>query len=699
MRQDMNMPQMDSRGRSTAGRAVGTTIKGARVTARGGSRAGRWAIRNVAFMRNRSGAGEIGMMRLLDLHAASCAGDTLVTMGLATTVFFQAPVGEARSRVALYLFITMVPFAMLAPIVGPVLDRFRHGRRYALAITMLGRAFLAWVISDYLHNFGLFPAAFGVLALSRAYGVARSAAVPRLLPAGLGLSEAGARASIFGTLAGAVVAPIGVIAIKIGPQWPLRVAAVIFIVGAVVALRLPPRADSDPPEVPPRIFQWPGRRPARVLSGPLILGVLSNAVVLRAAYGFLVLFLAFSIRSHDLTRSLFGQTLPDAWALGIAIGALGAGSFVATAVGSRMRIRRPLLLQAIGFVAVAATGILACIWYSLGTVILASLAIAIVGGLAKLAVDASIQERIAEDVRASAFAHSETLLMLAFVVGGAHRPDPVQRSARHHLLYGRHGRRRDLRVAAGDQPAGRTADRVGASGSTPAPPPARTDSRRGPTPRAAAPTTDGPADPPHGSPARVGHHARTVELPGGTTYQQGHYVHGEPSAPAGSWWARRRAAKAARTAGQARRRHDQSGPAAEPTTALNRRPTNGPSRPSATGASQPAGRHPARRASYPAPTTTSRAITSTGRTACARTTTLRTHDTSARRDGGRGRTRRHPRRPRRARRRCRRRHRRRQPDDRGRARADGRRRRRGGGRPHRALVDRAAPGAATRTTP
>jgi len=540
------MPQMDSRGRSTAGRAVGTTIKGARVAARGGSRAGRWAIRSVALMRTKSGAGEIGMMRLLDLHAASCAGDTLVTIGLATTVFFQGPVGEARSRVALYLFITMVPFAILAPIVGPVLDRFRHGRRYALAVTMLGRAFLAWAISDYLHNFGLFPAAFGVLALSRAYGVARSAAVPRLLPAGLGLSEAGARASIYGTLAGAVVAPIGVIAIKIGPQWPLRVAAVIFIAGAVVALRLPPRADSDPPEVPPRIFQWPRRRPTRVLSGPLILGVLSGAVVLRAAYGFLVLFLAFSIRSHDLTRSLFGQTLPDTWALAIAIGALGAGSFVATAVGSRLRIRRPLLMQAVGFAIVAATGILACIWYSLGTVILASLAIAIVGGLAKLAVDASIQERIAEDVRASAFAHSETLLMLAFVVGGAIGLIPFN---------GRLGiivctvamvvaaiyawlRAINLRGEwlTGSAPSGSAPSGSGPSG------PATGPQRAEPYPTTAKPTAAQPTPPP-------GTTARTVELPGGTTYQQGHYVHGEPSTPGGSWWARRRAAKAARTAG------------------------------------------------------------------------------------------------------------------------------------------------------
>ena len=149
------------------------------------------------------------MMRLLDLHAISCAGDTLITIGLAGTIFFNVPAGEARGRVALYLLVTMVPFALLAPVVGPLLDRFRHGRRYALAATMLGRAFLAWVIADNLLGFGLYPAAFGVLALSRAYGVARSAAVPRLLPPGLGLSQAGARASVYGTVAGAIVAPIG----------------------------------------------------------------------------------------------------------------------------------------------------------------------------------------------------------------------------------------------------------------------------------------------------------------------------------------------------------------------------------------------------------------------------------------------------------------------------------------------------------
>ena len=204
------------------GHAVGSTIRGTRLVLRGSARTSRWVGRRMGAVKARGAGGESGMMRMFDLHAASCAGDTLITIGLAGTIFFNAPLGEARAKVALYLLVTMVPFALLAPVVGPLLDHFRHGRRYALAATMLGRAFLAWLISDYIHGFGLYPAAFGVLALSRAYGVARSAAVPRLLPEGVGLSQVGARASVYGTFAGALVAPIGLAAFWFGPQGSAR---------------------------------------------------------------------------------------------------------------------------------------------------------------------------------------------------------------------------------------------------------------------------------------------------------------------------------------------------------------------------------------------------------------------------------------------------------------------------------------------
>jgi MFS family permease len=362
------------------------------------------------------------MIRLLDLHALSCAGDTLVVIGLAGTIFFGVPAGEARGRVALYLLVTMVPFALLAPVVGPTLDRFRHGRRIALAATMLGRAALAWIIAENLFGFGLYAAAFGVLALSRAYGVARSAAVPRLLPKRMGLSQAGARASVYGTVAGAIVAPLGALAFAIGPQWPLRVASLIFIGGAMVSLVLPPKADSDPPEVPPRAFQAPWRHRTdsgdRILSGRLIVATLIGSACLRAVYGFLLLFLALAMREGSAPTNLLGFEVAEAPALGLIGGSLALGTFLATAIGTGLHISRPLWVQAVALTSVAALGLLAVLRFSLTAVLLLCLGAAIASGLAKLSVDASIQERVPEPVRASAFAHAETLLMLAWVFGG-----------------------------------------------------------------------------------------------------------------------------------------------------------------------------------------------------------------------------------------------------------------------------------------
>src|SRR4051812_38631311 len=317
----------------------------------------------------------------------------------------------------------MVPFALLAPVVGPLLDRFRHGRRFALAATMLGRALLTWVIADNLFGFGLYPAAFGVLALSRAYGVARSAAVPRLLPPGLGLSQAGARASVYGTVAGAIVAPIGAAAFAFGPQWPLRVASLIFLGGMVVALRLPPKADSDAPEVPPKVFQLPWRHRREgggtVLSGRLVLSALTGSGAMRMLYGFLLLFLAFAIRENQLTPIVLGITVSAPVALAVVGGALALGTFLSTAIGTRLRIRRPVRLQAVGFAVTGLVGAWAAVHFTLTAVAFFCLVAAIASGLAKLAVDASIQERIPDTVRASAFAHAETLLMLAWVAGGA----------------------------------------------------------------------------------------------------------------------------------------------------------------------------------------------------------------------------------------------------------------------------------------
>src|SRR5258706_13291103 len=294
------MPPVDD-----VGRIVRGTVRGGRGVARGASSASRWVGRNVGTARNIGGAGNVGMMRLPDLHAASGAG---------------------------------------------------------------------------------------------------------------------------GTVAGAVAALLGALALAFGPQWPLRLSTVAFLIGAVVALNLPPKADADPPEVLPKAFHLPWRHRVpradgslgdRILHGRLVIAALVGSAGLRMLYGFLLLFLAFAIRENGLDGSVLGGKAGPVIQITLVGGAFGLGTFIATAIGTGLHIPRPIRLQAIGVLLVALAGIWATLRFSLASIVLLCLATAIASGLAKLAVDASIQERIPEQIRASAFAHAETLLMLAWVAGAA----------------------------------------------------------------------------------------------------------------------------------------------------------------------------------------------------------------------------------------------------------------------------------------
>lgn len=184
-----------------AGRATGRALRAPFTgTARGIRRA-----------THAHGAGESGLGKLIELHAVNGAGDVMITVALASTVFFSVPTDEARGRVALYLAITMAPFTLLAPVIGPLLDRLPHGRRAAMAGAMLARALLAITMSGAVATGGLelYPAALGVLVCSKAYGVVRSAVVPRLLPPNFSLVKANSRVTLAGLLATGVAAPIG----------------------------------------------------------------------------------------------------------------------------------------------------------------------------------------------------------------------------------------------------------------------------------------------------------------------------------------------------------------------------------------------------------------------------------------------------------------------------------------------------------
>jgi hypothetical protein len=119
--------------------------------------------------------------RLAWVHAASTGGDALVAVALAGTLFFAVPVAAARPRVALYLLLTVAPFAVVAPLLGRLLDGRRGAGRLALVAALALRAALAALTVSRTGSLLLYPLAFGLLVCSRAHGISRSAMVPELL--------------------------------------------------------------------------------------------------------------------------------------------------------------------------------------------------------------------------------------------------------------------------------------------------------------------------------------------------------------------------------------------------------------------------------------------------------------------------------------------------------------------------------------
>lgn len=411
-------------GTRRAARAVG---RATRAGARGASRAGHAGARRARAYTTAGGAGESGLARIIELHFVNLAGDAALTVSLAGTVFAM-PTNEARSEVAQFLLLTMAPFVLLAPFVGPLLDRFRNGRRWAIGTTLAARAFLCWVLADAIarDSVWVFPAALGCLVASKAYSVTRSSAVPRLLPPRYSLVEANSRNALAGVLGMGVGGTMAAGLARIGPEWSLRFAFVVYVVATVMAIRLPARVDSSagerrledtiPLQVPGQVrrLSLGQRLRARVAALPRQLqAALVCSLGARLLFGFLTLFLAFLMRENPLPG------LSGTLVLALVLGAAGLGNGAATLFGRALATRRPEAIVSAVLVADTVMAVLTAVFYSLWTLVLVGLVSGVAVQLARVGTDAIIQRDIADSMRTQVFAWSETLLQIAWVAGGA----------------------------------------------------------------------------------------------------------------------------------------------------------------------------------------------------------------------------------------------------------------------------------------
>ncbi|HKC28476.1 MAG TPA: MFS transporter [Jatrophihabitans sp.] len=391
------------------------------------NRGARLVTRKVITASKADGAAESGLTALIWNQVLSYGADAMITVALAGTVFFGASASAQRGNVLLYLLITMAPFAVVAPVIGPVLDRLQHGRRWTMAATAIGRAVLAVIMAGHpTELLVLYPCALGSLVLSKAYGVVRAAAAPRLVPPGLTLTQANARLTIFGLGSTLVLGGFVGLVIKVTGSYSfgLYVTALAYAACAVFAFRLPKQVDSavsaprHPQEpsrprtqerVPPlsRLQSWAKRG-----FEPHIITALQGESVLRLLSGLLTIYLAFYIEStqHGLNAAL---------ELALIVGAAGAGNFAGTAIGTRLKMSRPESVIGICVAIAGVVCLLVALSFGAALATIAMFVSAVTNALSKIALDSLIQRDVVETMRSSAFARSETFLQLAWVIGAA----------------------------------------------------------------------------------------------------------------------------------------------------------------------------------------------------------------------------------------------------------------------------------------
>lgn len=405
-----------------------------------------WMVQRAATA---DGADKSGLTALTWPVVANFAVDAAMAVALANTLFFAAATGESKSKVALYLLITIAPFAVIAPLIGPALDRLQHGRRVALALSFALRTALAvMLIMNYDGATGsypsmvLYPCALAMMVFSKSFSVLRSAVTPRVMPPTIDLVRVNSRLTVFGLLGGTIAGG----AIAAGVEFvcthlfklpgALFVVVAITVAGAMLSMRIPRWVEVTAGEVPatlsyrrddgqphrwgplPPVGDWPEevKKVGGTLRQPLgrnIITSLWGNCTIKVMVGFLFLYPAFVAKAHQA----------NGWVqlgmLGMIGAAAGIGNFAGNFTSARLKLGRPAVLVVRCTVAVCAVAFAASV---AGNLLVAAIATLVTSGssaIAKASLDASLQHDLPEESRASGFGRSESTLQLAWVLGGA----------------------------------------------------------------------------------------------------------------------------------------------------------------------------------------------------------------------------------------------------------------------------------------
>ena len=352
----------------------------------------------------------------------------MITVALAGSLFFSIDPSAARFRVTLYLLLTMAPFAIVGPLIGPALDRFRGGRRPMILAINASRAFVALLMISNMDSLLLFPLAFVMLILQKSYGVAKASMVPIILAKEEQFVGGNARLALVGSVCGFIGAGPALLANLLGgSSWTVGLAMVVYVLAALSSLSLPQG------RVAPKSA---GDDESNKLRGIGIRRAASATGTLRGIVGFMTFLAAFAFRGGaddvDLSgvgkafgagirHALRGDVASDAspvWKLGFVAALTVCGFLVGSLLAPKLRDRfREEVIIATALVGLFVVGLLAAWGGGFGSTLLLALGVGMTASAGKLSFDSIVQRDAEGANHGRAFAAFETRFQIFWVLG------------------------------------------------------------------------------------------------------------------------------------------------------------------------------------------------------------------------------------------------------------------------------------------
>ena len=338
--------------------------------------------------------------RLAITHALMMGGDAAMVVALADSLFFDIDLDAARSRVLLFLVIGFAPFLVVAPLIGPLIDRVAGGRKFVIQVVALSRVILTLLMAQYLDALVLFPLVFASLVLQKTYAVSKSAIVPSTVRSETELVEANSKLGLIAGITGAIaVIPAGILLKVIGAPATLVYGSLLFVGALVAATRLSPDVvASDVADA---------AETTELHSSNVQLGAIAMTV-LRGLVGFTFFHLAFWLRSQDQ------GTLWFAAVVGVSALAAMFGNAVASLL--RARVREETMLTTALLVCAGAGLLVSVLGGPFGAVVLAGV-LNLMAALGRLNFESIVQRDAPDANQGRAFAVFETRFQLAWAIG------------------------------------------------------------------------------------------------------------------------------------------------------------------------------------------------------------------------------------------------------------------------------------------